>query len=142
MDFKLNFLGVTVCDFDNSFRFYTETLGMLALDTKPDWALFDTTGMTFELFGGGEHRGGESQTITPLLHVAEEGLLERLSKKGVQFNDEIWATQGSLGAQFFAPERLAWQLIVPASSGPITPLIAVPPPPEGRPRIDLVTLMT
>ena len=59
MDFKLNFLGVTVCDFDNSFRFYTETLGMLALDTKPDWALFDTTGMTFELFGGGEHRGGD-----------------------------------------------------------------------------------
>jgi len=142
VDFKLNFLGVTVSDFDDSFRFYTEALGIIALDTKHDWALFETTGMTLELFGGGRHKGGVSQTIIPRLHVAEEGLIERLSQKGVQFEDEIRAAQGTMGAQFLAPEGLAWQVIVSTSSGPITPLTAIPAPPEGKPQIDLVTLMT
>ncbi|MCZ6530120.1 MAG: hypothetical protein O6949_07285 [Chloroflexi bacterium] len=51
MDFKLNFLGVTVADFEPSYRLYTEVLGIEARHSKPDWTYLETTGMTFELFG-------------------------------------------------------------------------------------------
>jgi catechol 2,3-dioxygenase-like lactoylglutathione lyase family enzyme len=43
MDFKLNFLGINVADFAQSYRFYTEVLGVEARDAKPDWAYFATT---------------------------------------------------------------------------------------------------
>ena len=143
MDFRLNFLGVTVCNFETSFKFYTEMLGMAARDTKPNWALFQTTGMTFELFGGGIHKGGESQTIIPSLHmVGAENFMETLSQKGVQFKGEIAFTQGVSSVEFIAPEGLRWRLIISHSSEWTTPFMAVPPPPEGIPRINAVSLMT
>jgi len=51
MDFKLNVLGVTVADFEPSYRFYAEVLRIEARHSKPDWAYLETIGMTFELFG-------------------------------------------------------------------------------------------
>ena len=53
VDLKLNFLGITVADFEPSYRFYTEVLGIEARHSKPDWTYLETTGMTFELFSGG-----------------------------------------------------------------------------------------
>jgi catechol 2,3-dioxygenase-like lactoylglutathione lyase family enzyme len=108
-DFKLNFIGVTVNDFATSFRFYTGILGMVARETKPNWALFDTTGMTLELFGGGNHSGGAEQTVIPYLHVANaESTIEELQGIGVQLDGEIGRGDGSLGAKIIAPEGLRW----------------------------------
>ena len=111
MDLKLNFIGVTVCDFDTSFRFYTETLGMTARDSRPSWALFDTTGTIFELFGGGKHKGGDSQTVLPCLHVAGlEKVVERLKGHGVHLDGESEGGQVPGGVRFVAPEGLRWCL--------------------------------
>ena len=53
MNFKPNFLGITVADFESSLQFYTEVLGIETKHSRPDWAAFRTTGMKFELFSGG-----------------------------------------------------------------------------------------
>ncbi len=111
MDFKLNFLGVYVNDFGSSFRFYTETLGMVALDSRVNWALFDTTGMTLELFGNGSHRGGECQVIFPGLRVSDvSGLIDILKAKGVALGHTIRMADGTTSGGIIAPEGLLWLL--------------------------------
>src|SRR5262245_44523198 len=111
MDLKLNFIGITVNDFDSSFRFYTETLGMKTRDWHSGWALFDTTGMVFELFGDGAHNGGNSQTVQPILYVADTRTVSReLNKMGIVIMGIFDGRDDAPFAGFVAPEGLCWLL--------------------------------
>ena len=115
MELKLNWLGIHVSDFAASLRFYTEVLGMNATDTKPDWAYFDTTGMTFELFGGGtlpasdRASWGQGQTIRPGIQVADlRETIADMRPRGVQCRGEIEQTAFSEWIEFIAPEAICW----------------------------------
>jgi predicted enzyme related to lactoylglutathione lyase len=116
MELKLNFLGVTVADFALSYRFYTETLGIEAKSSKPDWALLQTTGMTFELFSGGvppssDRTWGQGQTMRPGLQVADlQGTVSELRRKGVTFVGAIERTRRGERIEFIAPEGIRWTL--------------------------------
>jgi len=126
MDFKLNFLGVTVADFEPSYRFYTEVLGIEARHSKPDWAYLETTGMTFELFGlesselSAFQRGvpptrdqswGRRQTIRPSFQIADlESTVSDLRRKGVEFVGDIERTTWGERIEFIAPEGFRWTL--------------------------------
>jgi predicted enzyme related to lactoylglutathione lyase len=111
MDFKLNFLGINVADFAQSYRFYTEVLGVEARDAKPDWAYFATTGMIFELFGGGEppprdRARGHGQTIRPSIQIAHlEQTVSNLRHKGVKF---IGAIERTFHPSSVRPPPSAW----------------------------------
>lgn len=116
MNFKLNFLGLIVADFELSYHFYTQVLGIQARLAKPDWAYFETTGMRFELFNGGmpsppARLWGRGQTIRPALQIVN---LERsvcdLRRKGTEFVGTIerWAWGKRIG--FIAPEGICWTL--------------------------------
>lgn len=117
MNLKLNWIGIHVVDFEASLRFYTEVLGMNASDTKPDWAYIETTGMVFELFGGGialpdSSRWGQGQAIRPSIQV--ENLREtvaELRQRGVQFAREIEQTTVGETIEFIAPEHMRWTLV-------------------------------
>lgn len=115
MDIKLNWLGIHVVDFDVSLRFYTETLGINATDTKPNWAYFETTGMTFELFSGGMPSAsdgslwGKGQAIRPSIQVADlRAAIAEMRQRGVLFSGEIKRTAFSEWIEFIAPENMRW----------------------------------
>ena len=126
MDFKLNFLGVTVADFEPSYRFYTEVLGIEARHSKPDWAYLETTGMTFELFGiesselsafqramlpTSDRSWGRRQTIRPSFQIAElESTVSDLRRKGVEFVGDIERTTWGERIEFIATEGFRWTL--------------------------------
>lgn len=110
-DLKLNWLGIHVADFDAALRFYTETLGLRASDTKPDWAYLETSGMVFELFGGGPARA-QTQTIRPGIHVADlRATLAALRARGVPFDGQIRQADGSEWIEFSAPQGMRWTLV-------------------------------
>jgi catechol 2,3-dioxygenase-like lactoylglutathione lyase family enzyme len=117
MDFKLNWLGLYVSDFAASLRFYTEELGMTATGIKPDWAYFETTGMTFELFGGGSPPSsgrsawGQGQAVRPGIQISDlRETVSELRRRGVQFTGEIEKTAFSQWIEFIAPENMCWTL--------------------------------
>jgi catechol 2,3-dioxygenase-like lactoylglutathione lyase family enzyme len=117
MALKLNWIGIHVSDFAASLRFYTDILGMNATDTKPDWAYFETSGMTFELFGGGlppisdQSGWGQGQTVRPGIQVADlQGTIAEMRQRGVKFTGEIERTAFSEWIEFVAPENMRWTL--------------------------------
>ena len=126
MDLKLNFLGVTVADFEPSYRFYTEVLGIEARHSKPDWAYLETTGMTFELFGlessdlsafqrdvlpTPDQPWGRRQTIRPSFQIADlESTVSDFRRKGVAFAGDIERTAWGERIEFIAPEGFRWTL--------------------------------
>ncbi len=116
MNLRLNWLGINVVDFDASLRFYTEVLGMTAKDVKPDWAFFETTGMTLELFSGGmppapDRAWGRGQAIRPSIHVANlQATINDLQRKGVVFTSDIESSPFGEQIEFMAPERIRWTL--------------------------------
>src|SRR2546428_650718 len=101
MDFKLNFLGITVADFDSSFDFYSKVLGIEAKHSKPNWAAFQTSGMKFELFSGGapaspDRSWGNGQAVRPSFQIANlQETVSELQGKGVRFVGDI--TKASWG---------------------------------------------
>lgn len=117
MGFKLNFLGITVADFEPSFRFYTELLGIEAKHSKPDWAAFQTKGMKFELFSGGspllsDRSWGRGQAIRPSFQVADlKSTISDLRRKGVAFVGDIQKTTWGESIEFTAPEGIRWTLV-------------------------------
>src|SRR5215203_3256449 len=111
MDLKLSFIGITANDFDASFRFYTETLGMNTRDWRPGWALFDTTGMVFELFGDGSHSGAKDQMVEPVLHVADaEIVAHKLHQNGVMVTARLDGRKSGPYLDFAAADHLIWLL--------------------------------
>jgi catechol 2,3-dioxygenase-like lactoylglutathione lyase family enzyme len=117
MDIKLNWLGIHVSDFAASLRFYTHGLGMNASSIKPDWAYFDTTGMTFELFGGGSlpvsgrSAWGQGHAVRPGIQVSDlSETVSELRRRGVQFTGETEKTAFSEWIEFIAPENMHWTL--------------------------------
>jgi catechol 2,3-dioxygenase-like lactoylglutathione lyase family enzyme len=113
---KLNWLGFTVSDFAAAFHFYTAVLGMNAIDAKPDFAYFETTGMTLELFSGGippsPHRSwGQGQAVRPSIQVADlQGTIAELRQRGVQFTGDIQRAAWGEWIEFMAPEQIRWTL--------------------------------
>lgn len=116
MDLRLNWLGLSVVGFDASLRFYTEVLGRPAKDAKSDWAFFETTGMTLELFSGGmppapDRAWGRGQAIRPSIHVTDlQATIDGLRRKGVVFTRDIHHTPWGEQLEFIAPERIRWTL--------------------------------
>lgn len=115
---NLNWIGMYVSDFEGSLRFYTEGLGMKASSTKLNWAYFETTGMTFELFGGGlpptpDRKGwGQGQTIRPAIQVADlREIIANLRQRGVQFVGEIEQRENTEWIEFVAPEEMRWTFV-------------------------------
>ena len=118
MVFKLNWIGIHISDFESCLRFYTEVLGMKATNIKPDWAYFETTGMAFELFGGGlpptpDRAGwGQGQTIRPAIQVANlRGSIAEMRQRGIQFTERIERTEKMESIEFVAPEEMRWTLV-------------------------------
>ena len=117
MNLKFNWLGLHISDFEASLRFYTEALGMNASDVKKDWAYFSTTGITFELFGGGKppvpdrSSWGQGQAVRPSIQVTDlHAVVAEMRKRGVQFTSGIERTEFSEWIELFAPENLRWTL--------------------------------
>lgn len=116
MNFKLNFLGVTVADFEQSYRFYAEVLRVEIKHSKPGWAAFQTTGMKFELFSGGapaptDRSWGHGQAIRPSFHVADlKSAISKLRRNGVTFVGDIEKTVLAERIEFIAPEEIRWTL--------------------------------
>ena len=116
MDFKLNFLGLTVVDFELSFHFYTEVLGIAAREAQPDWATLATTGITFALCNGGAspppaRLWGQGQTIRPGLQIADlTKAVSDLRGKGIDFDGAIEWQKGREQIEFIAPEGIRWTL--------------------------------
>lgn len=116
MNFKLNFLGLTVADFGSSYRFYTEILGIEVKHSKPDWTAFKTRGMKFELFKGGassaaDRSWGHGQAIRPSFQVADlRTTISELRVKGVTFLGDIQKTTWGEIVEFIAPEGIHWTL--------------------------------
>jgi len=117
MFLKLNWIGIHVADFETSLRFYTDVLGMRATDTKSDWAYIETTGMVFELFGGGElptneTTWGHGQPVRPSIQVTDlHEMVAELRQRGVQFIGDIQQTSFGEMIEFVAPENLRWTLV-------------------------------
>ena len=118
MFLKLNWIGIHVADFEAALWFYTEVLGMHATDTKPNWAYIETTGMTFELFGGGEppisnqSAWGHGQAVRPSIQVADlQKTITELRQRGVQFTGDIEQTTVGEMIEFIAPENMRWTLV-------------------------------
>ncbi len=116
MDFKLNFLGVTVANFEESYRFYAETLGIEVKHFKPGWAAFQTTGMKFELFSGGppappDRSWGHGQAIRPSFQIANlKKIVDYLKNKGVAFIGDINKASWGEYIEFIAPDKIHWIL--------------------------------
>lgn len=116
MKLKLNWLGVYVSDFAASLHFYTETLGISASDSRADWAFFETTGMTLELFGGAAPPApgrlwGQGQTIRPAIQVNDWlASVADLRQKGVVFSGESGFVDGRQQIELLAPDGLRWSL--------------------------------
>jgi len=117
MALKFNWLGLHVSDFAASLRFYTDVLGMNASDVKSDWAYLQTTGIIFELFGGGmppaspPSAWGQGQAVRPSIHVANlRGTITELRQRGVRFTGEIERTSFGEQIEFMAPENMRWTL--------------------------------
>jgi len=117
MFLKLNWIGIHVADFEASLRFYTNVLGLNATDKKPDWAYIETTGMTFELFGGwspptpSQSAWGYGQSVRPGIQVANlNETVTVLRQRGVEFTGEIEKTAFGEMIEFMAPENKRWTL--------------------------------
>lgn len=89
---------------------------MPAKDAKPDWAFFETTGMTLELFSRGmppapDRAWGRGQAIRPSIHVADlQATIDGLQRKGVVFTSDIESSLWGEQIEFIAPERIRWSL--------------------------------
>ena len=116
MDFKLNFLGLTIANFELAHHFYTAVLGLEARYSRPDWTIFATTGMTFALFNGGmpsppARLWGRGQTIRPVLQIADlERTVFNLRCKGIDFVGAIEQQAWGERIEFIAPEGIGWRL--------------------------------
>ena len=116
MDLKMNWLGLYVSDFKESLQFYRDVLGVSARVVKPDFALFRTTGMTLELFGGGmpadpDRSWGHGQAVRPGIQVETlHGLIDELRRTGVRFAADVEQTRFGEQVEFLAPEQLHWTL--------------------------------
>jgi predicted enzyme related to lactoylglutathione lyase len=110
MDFKLNFIGVSVTDFATSFDFYTRVLGLKARHSTPGWAYLESTGMVFELFS--EARGtARWQAVRPAIQVTRlEPALAELRTRGVSLADGLERTPLGDEAGFMAPEDIQWRV--------------------------------
>jgi len=116
MDLRLNWLGLYVSDFNASLHFYRDQLGISTRVVRSDFALFRTTGMTFEMFAGGkapdpERLWGHGQAARPGIQVQDlAGTIEVLRCADVQFTER--AQPGEFGeyVEFIAPDRLCWTL--------------------------------
>ena len=117
MNLKLNWLGLYVSDFKASLHYYTSVLGIATRVAKSDFALFRTTGMTFEMFAGGtgplqDQFWGHGQAFRPGIMVDDlPGLTTELRSKGVQFTGEQTQTEPGEQVELLAPELLRWTLI-------------------------------
>lgn len=124
IDFKLNFLGLTVADFDRSHHFYTQTLGIEEYKSHPGLAkligwmdvFVGGCGMAFELFGGGvpepaDRAWGRGQGIRPSFQVEDlEQTVAELRRRGVTLTGEIQETSWGQQIEFIAPEGIRWTL--------------------------------
>jgi predicted enzyme related to lactoylglutathione lyase len=120
MDFKLNFIGVSVQDFASSFDFYTRVLGLRARHATPGWAYLETTGMIFELFSEGGHEGAPArgaggiprwQAVRPAIQVAQlERTLAELRDHGVSLTEGPERTLLGEEAGLVAPEGIQWRV--------------------------------
>jgi catechol 2,3-dioxygenase-like lactoylglutathione lyase family enzyme len=117
MNIKFNWLGIHVSDFEASLHFYTEALGMNATDIKSNWAYFETTGITFELFGDGMPPAsdrlawGQGQALRPSIQVSDlRGTIAELRQRDVEFTGEIEQTTFGEWIEFMGPENMRWTL--------------------------------
>lgn len=116
VNLKLNWLGLYVSDFKSSLRFYSDVLGISTRVVKSDFALFRTTGMTLELFGGGmppnpDRFWGHGQAVRPGIQVDDlQGTTIELRYKGVHFTDGWEQVQSGNQIELLGPEQVRWTL--------------------------------
>lgn len=127
-DLKLNFLGLSVADYEESFRFYSEVIGMEA-HTVPQWKHWAGYGETWdmptksqgramicEMFGGAppppkDMRWGHGQNVRPGIQVNNlTKIVEDLRKRGVRFTSDIERTPMGERIELAAPEGVRWTL--------------------------------
>ncbi len=102
-ELKLNFLGVYSNKFEESFRFYTEALGLKVKHSKPVWAAFATGDMKFELFGTDKNVSRTNADQEPVFIGLEskniEDSLKWIKSKGTTIVEEL--ASHSWGVDFY-----------------------------------------
>ncbi|MGI8916046.1 MAG: VOC family protein [Chloroflexota bacterium] len=127
MDTELNFLGICAVDWQASFRFYTEILGMHS-ELAPHLGVWASLGggwnayragsrsVIVELFDGGRPASsarawGHEQGIRPGIQVDDlDAVVAEARMRGVSFTGAVEATDWGHRIEFTAPEGIRWTL--------------------------------
>jgi catechol 2,3-dioxygenase-like lactoylglutathione lyase family enzyme len=123
---ELNFVGVCAADWNESYRFYTQTLGVRTESREGNWAMLGggwddylagrSRGMVLELFDGARppdpnRRWGDDQAIRPGILVTNLVKVVAAAKsRGVQFTGDIEATESGQRIEFEASEGIRWTI--------------------------------
>ncbi|HVG19963.1 MAG TPA: VOC family protein [Blastocatellia bacterium] len=129
VDLKLNFLGINVTDFQESYRFYNEVLGIRDTGIQPEWEGFAQLGMTWEEYFSAEAKGmifelfnrkvqplhdstwGNGQGFRPSIQVQDlDATIAEMRGRGVTFTGEVERTSIGRRIEFMAPEGIRWSL--------------------------------
>ena len=128
-DLKLDFLGVSVKNFQRSLEFYTKVIGVKLAAFYPEWGEWAGLGRTWDEHHKGTPRGlmmelfgservtpkrrkwGRGQGIRPSIQVADlRETVARLRRRGVRFTGEIEYASWGQRIEFLAPEQIRWTL--------------------------------
>ncbi len=138
-ELNLNFLGVSVVDWQAAYHFYTQILGIHTARLNPDfgdWALLGggwdayyagSKSMIFELFDGAKPPQGAMpvQGFRPGIHVDDlDATVAILHESGVQFTTPIETRPYGQRIAFMASEGVIWSL----AQIPNTPSGTIPIP--------------
>jgi predicted enzyme related to lactoylglutathione lyase len=129
VDLKLNFLGINVTDYQPSYRFYSEVMGIRDTGIQPEWEGFAQLGMTWEEYFSAEAKGmmfelfnrktqarrdsvwGNGQGFRPSIQVQDfEGTIAQMRERGLTFTGEVEQTMLGRRIEFIAPEGIRWSL--------------------------------
>lgn len=124
-DLNLNFLGVSVVDWQAAYHFYTQIIGIQTARLNPDfgdWALLGggwdayyagNKSMIFELFDGAKPPQGDMpvQGFRPAIHVDDlDATVAMLRDSGVHFTTPIETRPYGQRITFMATEGVLWSL--------------------------------
>lgn len=143
---ELNFIGLSVVDWQRSLAYYTKSIGIGLKNSNPtygNWAMLGegwdaywsgkSRSLIVELFDGGppirkERKWGREQGVRPSIQVENlEAAITALRRRRVRFTSEVEHMGWGKRIEFTAPEDIRWTLSEvpgrPASPGLNKPLI-------------------